>query len=195
MLHNESDGFFGPTELEAMGFLSIGINVQISRKATLVNTGNMRLGSNVRIDDFTSIICSGSEMLLVGDYVHIGAGAYLGCSGGVVLESFSGLSQGVRIYSASDDYSGETLTNPTTPIELRNTEFASVIVGKHAIVGSGSTLLPGSILGEGVAVGAMSLVRGHLEPWNIYFGIPVRLVRKRSQNLLQLEKKVLKNEN
>jgi acetyltransferase-like isoleucine patch superfamily enzyme len=190
MVNDEVEGFYNGAELQAMGFMSIGENVLISRKATLVNTGNMSLGSNIRIDDFTSIICSGDAEFSVGDYVHIGGGAYLGCSGGVILGSFSALSQGVRIYSASDDYSGEFLTNPTTPEMFRNIDYSQVRIGKHAIVGSGSTLLPGSELEEGTAVGAMSLVRGPLEPWSIYFGIPVRLIKKRSKRILQLEQEM-----
>ncbi len=36
----------------------------------------------------------------------------LSAGDGIVMEDFSGLSQGVRIYSRTDDYSGKFLTNP-----------------------------------------------------------------------------------
>jgi acetyltransferase-like isoleucine patch superfamily enzyme len=45
--------------------------------------------------------------------------------------------------------------------------------------------LPGTIVPEGVAIGALSLVRGTLEPWSIYAGVPARRVRARSRDLLK----------
>ena len=45
---------------------------------------------------------------------------------------------------------------------------APVKLGKHVIVGSGSVVLPGAELGEGVAVGAISFVSRSLEPWDLF---------------------------
>jgi galactoside O-acetyltransferase len=118
------DGFFSESELGALGLAQVGSNVKISRLASIVGFEFIRVGNNVRVDDFVSIVCSSSGFLNIENYVHIAGGSYLGCSGGVTFESFSGVSQGVRIYSASDDYSGDFLTNPTTPIELRNVTHA-----------------------------------------------------------------------
>ncbi|TGS72469.1 acyltransferase, partial [Mesorhizobium sp. M8A.F.Ca.ET.181.01.1.1] len=102
----------------------------------------------------------------------VGGMCFLAGGGGIQMEDFSGLSQGVRVYSTSDDYSGAALTNPTVPREYLNMKIAPVRLGRHVIVGSGSVILPGCVLGEGVSVGAMSLVTKNLEPWGVYFGSP-----------------------
>jgi acetyltransferase-like isoleucine patch superfamily enzyme len=49
-------------------------------------------------------------------------------------------------------------------------------------------VLPGVTLGEGCAIGAMSLVMKDVEPWSIYAGIPAKKIKERKNNLLKLEK-------
>jgi galactoside O-acetyltransferase len=107
----------------------------------------------------------------------------------VEFEDYSGISSRVAIYSESDDYSGNSLTNPTIPIEYKPGYIGGkVTLRRHVIVGTGSTILPGVEIGEGAAVGANSLVTGDLEPWFVYGGVPTRKIREREKKLLQLQK-------
>ena len=52
--------------------------------------------------------------------MHIGSCSYLSATEGIELKSFSGIGQGVKLYSVSDDYSGNSLTNPTTGRSFKN---------------------------------------------------------------------------
>ena len=54
-------------------------------------------------------------------------------------------------------------------------------------MGSGSVILPGVSLGEGVALGAMSLVNKSLEAWGIYAGQPAVWLKNRDKGLLAHE--------
>ena len=81
------------------------------------------------------------------------------------------------------------MTNPTVPDDYTNVREAKVTIGRHVIVGTGTTILPGVHIGDGVAVGAMSLVNTDLEPWKMYWGIPVKCMRNRSRKLLDVEKR------
>ena len=107
-------GYLASAELRQLGFREVGENVRIARHAPIIGLGNIRIGNNVRIDDHV-VMAAASGDISIGDHIHIGACAYLGAMGGITLGDFSTLSQGVRIYSGSDDYSGEHLTNPTVP--------------------------------------------------------------------------------
>ena len=109
------------------------------------------------------------------------------------MEDFSGLSQGVRVYSASDDYSGKYMTNPTVPTEFTNVKSGTVILEKHAIVGSNSVILPRVKIKEGAAVGAMSLIRKPCRTWSVYFGVPAKRIGPRDKSLLELEKMYKQN--
>ena len=46
------NNFYDAQELKEFGFAKVGINVLISRKASIYGAKNMSIGSNVRIDDF-----------------------------------------------------------------------------------------------------------------------------------------------
>ena len=58
------------------------------------------------------------------------------------------------------------------------------------VIGCGSVLLPDSVLEDGVAIGALSLVKGRYKAFNIYAGIPAKLIRPRSRDLLILEQRL-----
>jgi len=106
---------------------------------------------------------------------------------GIVLNDFSNVSSGVRIYSISDDYSGVSMTNATIPEKFKNLAMGRVVLGRHTIIGSGSIILPGVHLADGCAIGALSLVNKTTEPWGIYAGVPARRLRERSRELLTRE--------
>ena len=179
-------GYYDSDELRIMGFQAVGRNVRIAKNCTILGLNNISLGDNIRIDANVVIACASGD-LTIGNYVHIGAGSHLACVGGIKFDDFSNTSQGVKIYSGTDDYHGLTLTNPMVPQEFRGMELAPVVIGKHVIIGSGTVILPGAILPIGVSVGAMSLVTHSLKPWSVNAGIPAKFIKARSKELLRYE--------
>jgi len=177
-------------KIKEMGFAAVGKNVQISERASFYGVGRISIGNNVRIDDFC-VLAAGVGGIRIGNYVHIAVGSSLIGAGEITLLDFSGLSSRVAVYSSSDDYSGNSLTNPTVPDEYKNVQNSSVCIGKHVIVGSGSVILPGVVLEEGVAVGALSLVNKKCSAFGIYAGNPVKRIKERKRDLLELEKRFL----
>ncbi len=182
--------YYTNEQLQKLGFKYIGKNVKISDKASFYNCDQIEIGDNSRIDDF----CVISGKVTIGRNVHIApfclvAGGELG----VTFEYFSGLAYQVQVFTQSDDYSGRTLTNPTIPDEYKKEMKKEVILGKHSIVGAGSIIIPGVILAEGTSVGALSLVRKKTEEWSVYLGNPSKKIMNRKKDLLELEKKYLKN--
>jgi galactoside O-acetyltransferase len=189
--HNPFDhGYYGSEELRTFGFAAVGDDVAISKTCTIIGLANITIGSHVRIDDKVTMIAAKGR-LSIGSYIHIGECSYLTATGGITLSDFSGLSQGVRIYSVTEDYNGDHLTNPTVPQEFLGMELAPVFLGRHVIIGSGSVILPGCTIGDGSSVGALSLVTKNLDAWGVYVGAPARLAKARSKKLLDLEKRVI----
>jgi acetyltransferase-like isoleucine patch superfamily enzyme len=174
-------------QINAIGFRCVGKNVFISEKASFYNPQNISIGNNVRIDDFC-VLGAGLGGIEIGNYVHVAVGATLIGAGKIILSDFSGVSSRVAIYSSSDDYSGETLTNPTVSNEYKNVKNAPVYLGRHVIVGSGTVILPGIRIEDGVAIGALSLVNRDCQEFSIYAGNPVRRISERKRDLLNLEK-------
>lgn len=180
--------FYSEDELRTIAFKSLGKNVLISKKASIYGAEKISIGDNVRIDDF----CVLSGSITLGNYIHIAVySALFGGDAGIEMKDFTCLSSRCVVYAISDDYSGETMTNPTVPEEYLGVVSKKVILNKHVLVGSGSTILPGVVIGEGTAVGSMSFVNKSIEEWGIYAGIPCKRQKDRSKNLLKLEKDLL----
>ena len=180
------EGFYSRSELLSFGFKHLGNNVLISNKASLYNKSKMSFGDNVRIDDFCILVGE----VIIDDYVHIGAYTGLHASMGTIsIGKYSTLSSNVAVYAASDDYSGNYMVNSMVPKEYKNIEMSDISIGRNVIVGTGSSILPGAVIPDGVAIGAMSLVKTELEPYSTYAGVPCRKIKNRSTRIQQLSEK------
>lgn len=177
--------FYSIDELANLGLKSYGSNVLISRKCSIYGAQNISIGDNVRIDDF--VILSIGNSLTIGNYVHIACYASIIGTGKIIISDYCGLSGRVSVYSSSDDYSGNAMTNPMIPQKYTNVTNGPVTLGNHVIIGCSSVVLPNSILEEGVAVGAMSVVQGKLRANYIYSGNPVKKLMPRSLNYKELQ--------
>ena len=172
-----NDDFLRDDELAQLGLAAIGADVRISRHALLIGAERIAIGDRSRIDAF-SVLAAG-ERLTIGRNVHIGAHAAVLGRGPVDIGDFASISARCTIFSSSDDYSGETMTNPTVPDTYRGTVDARVVVNCHVILGAGTTVLAGVTLGESAAVGAMSLVKEDVAAFTIVAGVPARVIGER----------------
>jgi|688.fasta_scaffold322747_1 acetyltransferase-like isoleucine patch superfamily enzyme len=178
--------YYTEAELAGLGLASYGRNVRLSTKASLYNPSAISLGNDVRIDDFC-VLSAGPGGVAIGSFIHVAVYSSLIGAGRITLEDYSNISSRVSVFSSNDDYSGEHLTNPTIPGIYTGISSAPVTIGRHAIVGSGSVVLPGVTIGEGAAIGALSLVKRDCEAFTIYAGNPLRRLRDRSRRILELE--------
>lgn len=184
-------GYLSKRELFKRDFVSLGNGVLISERASLHKTEMMAIGDNSRVDDF----CALSGNVHIGRNVHISVHCSITASSEwAVFEDFSGLAMGCHVFTSSDDYSGESMTNPTVPIEYRKPKHGAVKIGRHVIVGATSVIFPGVNIADGCSIGAFSMVNKSTEPWGVYIGVPAKRVRERSMNLLALEYKYLDSE-
>lgn len=184
--------FYSEDELKELGLKEYGVGVLISRKCSIYGAENISLGNHVRIDDF----CILSGQIEIHDYVHISA--YVSMFAGssrIEIGSYCAISSRNAIYAESDDYSGESMVNPLVPGKYRHVQSADVNIGRHVIVGTGSTILPGVTVGEGASVGAMSLISKDIEPWTMNAGIPAKKIKARSQKLLEYEEEWMREQN
>ncbi|EOS48748.1 hypothetical protein C810_00250 [Lachnospiraceae bacterium A2] len=65
----------------------------------------------------------------------------------------------------------------------------NIRIGNHVRIDE-----PGVSLGEGSAVGAMSLVKESVEPWTVAAGIPAKPIKPRGKRILELEKEFMAEE-
>lgn len=183
--------YLSDSQLQAMGFKSLGKEVKISDRASIYNADQIEIGDYSRIDDF----CVLSGKLKFGRNVHIAPHCLLaGGEKGISMKDFSGLAYFVQVFSQSDDYTGNYMTNPTIPSEFKREKKSPVYIGKHVIVGAGSIIFPGVRVEDGCSVGASSVINRPTKPWGIYVGNPAKRIRERKQKIIILEKKFLDSE-
>ncbi|NOE54062.1 acyltransferase [Vibrio cholerae] len=182
--------FLTEKQLNELGFAALGKSVLISDKASIYGAQRIKIGNNVRIDDFC-VLSAGESGIEIGNYIHIAVFSSLIGAGKIILSDFVNISSRVSIYSSNDDYSGQYMTNPMVPVEYTNVTHADVFLGKHVIIGSGSVVLPGASLGEGVAIGALSLVSKSCQEYTIYSGNPAKKLKERKKDLKALELKII----
>lgn len=155
---------------------------KIYELAKIINRDKLTIDATSQIDDFVFFNAGqGSE---IGQFVHISSFCSIIGGGRFYMEDFSGLSAGCRIITASDDFLGGGLTNPTVPAEFTNVKSSFVRLKKHVILGTNVVVLPGVTIGEGAAVGAGCIVRKDLEPWTIYVGADCRPIKERPRDLI-----------
>jgi galactoside O-acetyltransferase len=180
-------------DLAGFGFRKLGKNVRISGDARIYGPENISIGDNVRIDDFVTMVAVKGS-ISVGNYVFIARGTHLSGAFGIELHDFSSMAANTVIYSASDDYTGKSMTAQVIPEEFTSYVGGPVIVGRHVIIGSACSIIGPAAIGEGCSIGAMSLVHKDLEPWGIYVGVPAKRMKERSGALLELERELLAGE-
>ena len=163
--------------------------VLIFDTAKIIGEENIDFGNYVIIDDFVFIYAK--KKIKIGNYVHIAVGSSITGEEEFIMEDFSGLSGGVRIYTSTDDFISNGFGNPTISEAFRNVKKAPVVIRKFAIIGANSVILPGVEIGEGASVGAGSVVTKSLEPWGIYVGNR-RIGWRDKEKILENYKKFLK---
>lgn len=179
--------FFDFSKLKHLGKNSIiGKTVRI-RYPELVS-----IGDNCIIDDFTYI----STNLELQNNVHISSGCKLigGKDSSVSFGEFSTLAPNVVLAAGNDDYiSG--IGTPMLPSQYKgNVEHGRIDLEQLTIIGSNSVILPNICVEEGAALGALSLVNCNLKAWQLYAGIPAKIIKQRNkEKILQQKEDYLKS--
>lgn len=186
--------FYTEQELKSLLGAS-GERVCIHRSVIFINAKNIFIQSDVRIDCF-SLLSAGVEGIHIGNHIHIGASThFFGTGAKITLEDFANVSSRVSLFTISDDYKDGFLTNPTIPSTYKKMETGSIFISKHCIIGCGTVILPNVTLKTGASIGALSLVKNSIEPFQIAAGIPASVIGERSNDCLALGEQFLEDKN
>jgi len=134
----------------------------------IIGIENIEFDYNIIIDDFVLIYAK--DKIKIGNFVHIASFTSISGGGELIMEDYSTISSGCRIVTGTDDFIGAGFGNSTINNDFRNLTIAKVTLKKFSIIGGNSVILPGVTIGEGVSVGAGSVITKDLEPWGIYIG-------------------------
>jgi len=111
--------------------------------------------------------------------VRIGRRSYV--NSGCVIYSGNGVAIGEDVLIAANctlaPVNHEYRSRAQTIVAQRfQTSRGGIVIEDDVWIGANTVLLDGAIVRRGCVVGALSLVRGELEPYGIYVGNPLRRV-------------------
>lgn len=182
--------FFDVKELARLGRGAI-----VGRTVRMRRPAQSSVGDHSIVDDFTYISCA----VTIGRYTHVGAGAVLiGGAAHITIGDFVNIAPGCRLLAASNEFDGGGLVGPAIPPEFADpSAVADIRIGDHVLFGSGTVVLPGVTVPEGVSTGALTLLtpKVKLEPWTVYVGTPARPLKKRDgARMLEAARRLLASE-
>jgi acetyltransferase-like isoleucine patch superfamily enzyme len=145
------------------GNIEIGAHTVIHPGAMLLTYGGpIRLGRWCSVNPYSVLYGHGG--LTMGDHVRIAAHC-------VIIPANHGIA-----------LDGGVIADQ--PLTMRG-----VRIGNDVWLGAGARVLDGAVIGDGCVVAAGAVVRGTLEPYGIYAGVPARLIRQRTATTTYLRAK------
>jgi len=168
---SHGSGRFGPEDFKA-----IGDDAVIEGGVLVFHPETISIGANVYVGHNTILKGYHKNEMFIGDHTWIGQNCFFHSAGGIRIGRAVGIGPMVKILTSAhrdDDVS--------KPVIFHELEFAEVVIGDGADIGTGSVLLPGVHVGEGAVVGAGSVVTKDVPEYHVVAGAPARVLRKRGE--------------
>lgn len=111
--------------------------------------------------------------LKIDKNVSIGWFTLLDARAGISIGENTNLSSYTKFITGSHDVDDKEFT----------AEFKPIHIGKNVWVGTGATVLQGVTIGDGAVIGAGAVVTKNVPAYEIWGGVPAKLIRKRNEDL------------
>jgi galactoside O-acetyltransferase len=139
----------------------LGQDTLIDQGVEFTTPRSISIGNRCHIDrDVVISVGQGDGYVHIKDHVFIGRGGHIAGRGGVVIESFVGISARVHIYSVTNtpydiNRPGELISmSHSIPQAQQSTITGEVTIGPYAVIGLGNLILPGVTIGKGAVTHA-----------------------------------------
>ncbi len=133
--------------------VQVGNNVEIYPGVQFFGDGNIVIGNNVAIGNYTIIYASKEAGVYIGDNVQIAAQSY-------IIDTNHGIKKGILIKDQPN-------------------ESAPIHIGSDVWIAANTVILKGVTIADGAVVGANALVNENIPNNGIAVGVPARVVKYR----------------
>jgi len=139
----------------------------------------IRIGARTMIDAFVKIKpAGGSGEVVIGEDCAINSGTVIYTGNGVRIGDAVLIAANCTLAPTNHAFAD-------TSRRIRDQGFlpskGGIVIGDDVWLGANVVVLDGADIGEGCVVAAGSVVRGKLEPYSIYAGVPAQRVRGRGE--------------
>lgn len=151
------------------GDIKLGTNLKFYGQIYDVN-----IGSNLNISDNCIFEFSADSELSVGDNCFFSYGIVISCRKFIKIGDNVQIGEYTSIRDNTHDYNDYGL-----PMKNNKDLKDDIIIENNVWIGRGCIIMPGSIIREGVVVGANSIIKGELKSNKIYAGQPLKFIKNR----------------
>lgn len=152
-------------------------------QTTIFNERYIHIGCDTMIGSHVALsagmipgqVCLTDPVVRIGDRCLIGRGS--GIVGHLSIVIGNDVWTGHHVYITDQNHGYE---NIEIPISQQIQVERPVSIGDGSWLGAGVVVLPGSTIGKHVAVGANSVVTGHLPDYCVAVGAPARVIKQYS---------------
>ncbi len=169
---SHGDGTFSPEQ-----FKRLGEGVVFERGVMVFHPENIELGDRIYIGHQAILKGYYRNLMVIGDGTWIGQQCFFHSGAGITIGRNVGIAPCVRILTSVHTEAGRKLPILHSPLE-----FVPVVIGDDCDIGVGTTLLPGTVLGRGVQVGAGAVVKGVFPDYSVIAGVPAKILRMRPED-------------
>jgi maltose O-acetyltransferase len=147
----------------------VGANFRIGYCSEIKNPSYFSFGDNFYSGPFSYFGTNKNNPVFIGDYVMFGPRCIIqGGNHDIEYEGFM--------------YNNKNIDHMSSELVIENGVW----------IGSNTTLINGTDIGEGSIIGAMSLVNKKIPPYVVAGGIPIRVIKPRFKSLEQLQSTLTK---
>ena len=153
-------------------------------------TFNIKMGKNILINNSIFISKIGKNItfypntifefgidseFIIGDNTLLSYGVIVSCNKKISIGNDCQIGEYTSLRDTTHDYSDNGI-----PMKYNLDISKEIIIGNNVWIGRGCIIMPGTIIEDGVVVGANSIVKGYLVKDSIYAGLPLKLIKKRN---------------
>jgi acetyltransferase-like isoleucine patch superfamily enzyme len=153
---------------------------------TIYNEKAISIGENTMIAPYTSITAgmAPGQHLISDEIVKIGNRCVIGRGSNIIghfrIEIEDDVMTGPYVYITDQNHGYE---DPDTPVGRQIPVDEPVLIGAGSWLGTGVTVLPGTVIGKNVVVGAGAVVRGVIPDKTVVAGIPARSIKEHKNGI------------
>jgi acetyltransferase-like isoleucine patch superfamily enzyme len=159
----------------------MGMDVIVDQGVEIWGPENVSIGSGCHLD-MNARIAAGERKqnqhgsVEIGSHVHIGPMTQLAGRGGIKIGSYTAITAGTKIFSATNV--GDNLSDPTdllpmshaAPIDRQRIVEAPVVIEDHVFVGLNVCILPGVKIGRGAIINSGAVVTRNVPSFTVVKG-------------------------
>jgi acetyltransferase-like isoleucine patch superfamily enzyme len=141
---------------------------------------HVKIGKDVTLYPGTILEVSENGRLQIGNHTVFSYGTLIACHDSISIGNDVMIGEYTSLRDTTHTYSDNSISYLS-----QSDKSEKIAIGNNVWIGRGCIILPGTVIEDGVIIGANSVVSGHLQANGVFAGAPARLLKMVKEPPLQ----------